>query len=156
MVFGKKKKQDGLIPSSKPEDIQRTDEQEIQRLALINEGIEKSEITQKNTLPSENSSSEVYGDEIRKYEDSELFKLTNQYKPFWNKNGIIQYKTDRIAILQRAWGRQVEFIIAFDDLTREGYRLMAIDEGKQGGQSSGGFTGGVNAYFYFQKMKYVK
>ena len=30
------------------------------------------------------------------------------------------------------------------------------DEGKNGGQSSGGFTGGVNAYFYFQNMKYVK
>ena len=51
---------------------------------------------------------------------------------------------------------QVEFIIAFDDLTEEGYRLMAIDEGKSGGDSSGGFTGGVNAYFYFQNMKYVK
>lgn len=156
MVFGKKKKQDGLLPSSKSEDIQRTDEQETQRLAMINEGVEKPEITQRDTLPSEDARSQVYGDEIRKYEDSELFKLTNQYKPFWNKNGIIQYKTDRIAILQRAWGRQVEFIIAYDDLTREGYCLMAIDEGKQGGQASGGITGGVNAYFYFQKMKYVK
>jgi len=25
-------------------------------------------------------------------------------------------------------------------LTKEGYRLMAIDEGKSGGDSSGGFT----------------
>jgi hypothetical protein len=33
----------------------------------------------------------------------------------------------------------VEFIIAFDDLTREGYRLMVVDEE---GQNSGG-------YFYF-------
>ena len=73
----------------------------------------------------------------------------------WDKNGVIQYKTEYIAILQRSWGSQVEFIIAFDDLTREGYRLMAVDEGKSGGQSSGGFTGGVNAYFYFQKIKYV-
>ena len=61
-----------------------------------------------------------------------------------------------MAILQRAWGVQVEFIIAFDDLTKEGYRLMAIDEGKSGGNSSGGFTGGVNSYFYFQRMKYVR
>jgi hypothetical protein len=79
-----------------------------------------------------------------------------EYKPTWDKDGIIQYKTEYIAILQRRWGMQVEFIIAFDDLTREGYRLMAVDEGKTGGQSSGGFTGGVNAYFYFQNMKYVK
>ena len=40
------------------------------------------------------------------------------------------------------------------NLTKEGYRLMAIDEGKTG--TGGGLSGGVNAYFYFQKMKYVK
>jgi len=51
-------------------------------------------------------------------------------------------------------GAQVEFIIAYDDLTAEGYRLMAIDEGKQA--SSGGISGGVNAYFYFQKMESVR
>ena len=50
----------------------------------------------------------------------------------------------------------VEFIIAFDDLTREGYRLKGIDEGKSDGDSSGGFTGGVNSYYYFENMKYVK
>ena len=40
-------------------------------------------------------------------------------------------------------------------ITKEGYRLMAIDEGKtiQGGA---GFSGGLNAYYYFQKMEYVK
>ena len=80
----------------------------------------------------------------------------DSYKPSWDKNGVIQYKTERIAILQRKWGTQVEFIIAFDDLTKEGYRLMAVDEGKTGGDSSGGFTGGVNSYFYFQNMKFVK
>lgn len=82
-----------------------------------------------------------------------LIMRIDQYKPAWDKNGVIQYKTEYIAILQRSWGRQVEFIIAFDDLTKEGYRLMAIDEGKSDGDSSGGFTGGVNAYFYFQKIK---
>jgi hypothetical protein len=38
----------------------------------------------------------------------------------------------------------------------ENRRLMAIDEGKTGGDSSPGFTGGVNSYYYFQNMKYVK
>jgi len=84
----------------------------------------------------------------------ELRIRTPEYKPHWNKNGIIQFKNERIAILQRAWGAQVEFIIAYDDLTAEGYRLMAIDEGKQA--STGGISGGANAYFYFQKMDYVK
>ena len=85
-----------------------------------------------------------------------LVRRVNDYKPAWDKNGVIQYKTDRIAILQRKYGMQVEFIIAFDDLTKEGYSLMAVDEGKSGGDSSGGFIGGVNAYFYFQRIKYVK
>lgn len=79
-----------------------------------------------------------------------------KYKPSWDKNGVIQFKNEHIAILQRMWGQQVEFIIAFDDLTKEGYRCIAHDEGKEGGQSSGGFTGGVNSYFYFQKMEFVR
>lgn len=80
----------------------------------------------------------------------------DQFKAQWNKNGVIQFKNQHIAILQRSFGSQVQFIIAYDQLTREGYRLMAIDEGKSGGQSSGGFTGGVNSYYYFQKMEYVR
>jgi len=77
-------------------------------------------------------------------------------KSQWNKNGVVQYKDENIAILQRMWGQQVQFIIACSQVTNEGYRLMAIDEGKEGGQSSGGFVGGLNAYFYFQKMDYVR
>jgi len=48
---------------------------------------------------------------------------------------------------------KVQFCVACDQLTKEGYRLMAIDEGQE--VSSGGWRGGVNAFFYFQKMKYV-
>ena len=92
----------------------------------------------------------------KKVRYEQLRSRINSYKPSWDKNGVIQYKTEHIAILQRKWGMQVEFIIAFDDLTKEGYRLMAVDEGKTGGDSSGGFTGGVNSYFYFQNMKFVK
>lgn len=89
-----------------------------------------------------------------RFED--LRKRVEQYKPMWDKNGVIQYKDEFVAILQRSWGVQVEFIIAYSDLTKEGYRLMAIDEGKTGGQASGSFTGGVNSYYYFQKIQYVK
>lgn len=88
--------------------------------------------------------------------NNEAKKRSSEYKTHWNKNGVIQFKNERIAILQRMWGSQVEFIVAYDDLTKEGYRLMAIDEGKEGGQASGGFTGGVNAYFYFQKIELVR
>ena len=92
----------------------------------------------------------------KKVRYQQLRSKIDSYKPNWDKNGVIQYKTEHIAILQRKWGMQVEFIIAFDDLTKEGYRLMAVDEGKTGGDSSGGFTGGVNSYFYFQNIKFVK
>ena len=46
----------------------------------------------------------------------ELHLRTPEYKKKWDKNGIIQFKNERIAILRRAYGAQVQFIIAFDDL----------------------------------------
>ena len=76
----------------------------------------------------------------------------DKFKRQWEKNGVVQFKNENIAILQRVFGAQVHFLVAYDRLTKEGYRLMAIDEGKTGGQASGGFTGGVNSYYYFQKM----
>ena len=80
--------------------------------------------------------------------------LHDHYKSQWDKNGVVQIKTQSLAILQRMWGQQVQFIVACDQLSKEGVRLMAIDEGKEG--NSGGFSGGINAYFYFQKMDYVR
>jgi len=74
----------------------------------------------------------------------QLFERTPEYKKQWDKNGVIQFKNERIAILHRPLGAQVEFIIAYDDLTAEGYELKGIDEGKTG-------DSGVNSYFYFQK-----
>lgn len=93
-------------------------------------------------------------EESKKHVQEKFREKTPKYKQNWDKNGIVQFKNERIAILQRMWGQQVQFIIAYDELTEEGYRLMAIDEGKTVGQ--GGATGGANAYFYFQNMKYVK
>jgi hypothetical protein len=96
-------------------------------------------------------------DEMRKMRKEELSNLLTrgqEYKKTWNKNGIIQFKNERIAILSRMFGSQVEFIVAYDDLTKEGYRLMAIDEGKEGG--TGNLMGGVNSYYYFQKTEFVR
>jgi len=92
------------------------------------------------------------GDKIKKQRYNDLQIRVEQYKPLWDKNGVIQYKDEFVAILARSWGRQVEFIIGFSDLTKEGYQLMAIDEGKSGGDSSGGITGGLSSYYYFQKI----
>ena len=94
--------------------------------------------------------------ESKKLMETEMANLNvkaTTYKTKWNKNGIIQFKNERIAILKRGFGKQVEFIVAFDELTEEGYRLMAHDEGKEA--TAGGFSGGVNSYFYFQKIDFV-
>lgn len=82
-------------------------------------------------------------------EDIELTKQVPEFKKFWNKNGVIQFKNDKIAILKRQLGKQVEFIIAYDDLTTNHYELKAIDEGKEGGE---GITGGISSYYYFQRF----
>lgn len=73
-----------------------------------------------------------------------------EYKAKWNKGGVIEYKDEKCAILHRIYGAQVQFIIAFSDLTKEGYKLMVQDEGKTA--STGGLTGGVDSYYYFQKF----
>lgn len=48
-------------------------------------------------------------------------------------------------------GFQVEFVIAFEDLTKEGYRLMVSDEGKESS-----FNSGLNSFYYFQKVKHIE
>ena len=86
--------------------------------------------------------------QIKKDRYSALLKRVGSYKQYWDKDGVIQFKSEYIAILQRKYGTQVEFIIAFEDLTKEGYSLMAIDEGKESS-----FASGVNSFYYFQKIK---
>jgi hypothetical protein len=89
---------------------------------------------------------------------AELTRITeqrhNEFKAMWQNGRVVQFKNDKIAILMRAFRSQVQFIVAYDQVTREGFRLMSIDEGKDA--SAGGFTGGVTSYYYFQKMEYVR
>lgn len=68
-----------------------------------------------------------------------------------DKEGVIRFKNEYIAILQRKHGFQVEFIIAFEDLTKEGYRLMVSNEGKESS-----FNSGLNSFYYFQKVKHIE
>ena len=63
-------------------------------------------------------------------------------------NETILFRNERIAILQAVMGLLPEFIIAFDDLTKNGYRLMLKDKDKDHG---GTYTGNV-ARYYFQKF----
>ena len=109
-------------------------------------------IRKENKEKEKEEKSEIKGEIKQQFQ--ELMDRSPEYKKHWNKNGVIQFKNERIAILQRSFGTQVEFIVAFDDVTKEGYRLMAIDEGKTG--NAGGVSGGANSYYYFQKMDFVK
>ena len=79
----------------------------------------------------------------------------DSFKKQWNKGALVEFKSERVVILHRMTGAIVQFLVAYDQVTKEGYRLMAIDEGKtvDGGA---GFSGGLNAYFYFQKMDNVR
>jgi hypothetical protein len=87
--------------------------------------------------------------------EKELERITlerhDEFKAHWNKDKTVQFKNDKIAILRRHVGGQVQFIVAFDQVTREGFKLMAIDEGKSidGGA---GITGGISSFYYFQKV----
>ena len=80
--------------------------------------------------------------------------MHDQTKSQWDQHGVVQYKDDKLAILKRVVGQQVQFIVACSKVTEEGYRLMSIDEGMTAQGS--GFTGGASAYFYFQKMDFVR
>lgn len=81
----------------------------------------------------------------------DLSERAKLYKSMWDKNGVIQFKSEYICILQKKWRSQVEFIVAFEDLTRDGYRLMAIDSA---GKSSDDIVpAGTESYYYFQKIE---
>ena len=78
-------------------------------------------------------------EQIRKLMDSEH----DRYKSEWQKHDVVQFKNERIAILENKHGSQVQFIVAFDQVTKEGYSLMGVSTPEDAGVS----------HFYFQKMK---
>ncbi len=73
--------------------------------------------------------------------------MDEDYKANWNKNAIIEFQNEHIALIQRKWGNQIEFIEAFDSLTKQGFVLRANES------YSGKFSGRNITYFYFQKAK---
>ena len=79
----------------------------------------------------------------------------DRFKATWDKKGTVVYKNERIAILKAENGKVVQFLVAFDQVTKEGYRLMGSGVGLDA-QSTGlaGLGGTSNTtYLYFQKMK---
>ena len=115
-----------------------------------NSTLTKSKSTSNTTPTIQNTMDTIPADLLRALTSSKH----DEFKAQWDKNGLVQFKNDKIAILKRMVGQQVQFIVAYDKITEEGYRLMAIDEGMTAEGS--GFSAGTSAYFYFQKMDYVR
>ena len=110
------------------------------------EPVNKSEENQDTNATNRQRSNQDHK-QAKKERYQDLRNRIERYKPMWDKDGIIQFKSEYVAILQRKFGMQVEFIIAFEDLTKEGYELKAVDEGKDSS-----FSSGVNSFYYFQKI----
>ena len=79
---------------------------------------------------------------------AELNRKAESIKKDWSPGETIIFKNERIAILQSVLGYFPQFIVAFDNLTKNGYRLMTCDDGQGHG---GTFSGGASRY-YFQKI----
>ena len=78
-------------------------------------------------------------DQLKKLIDSEH----DLYKSEWDKKNVVQFKNERIAVLENKHGREVQFIVAFDQVTKEGYSLMGVSTPEDAGVT----------HLYFQKMK---
>ena len=82
--------------------------------------------------------------ELKRKSESIIEEVKNSEK----YGETILFKNERIAILCSQMGLLPEFIVAFDDLTKNGYRLMLKDKDTDHG---GTYTGSA-ARYYFQKF----
>jgi len=84
-------------------------------------------------------------------EQKENKQRYDEFKSRFDKYATIKYKDEYCAKVKKI--DDISFIMAFSDLTREGYRLMAQDEG---GQFHLGIASvGAGSYYFFQKIEYV-
>ena len=78
----------------------------------------------------------------------------DRFKATWDEKGTIVYKNERIAILKASTEKFERFHVAFDQVTKEGYRLMGSGKGLDSVSQWTGLAGTANAtYLYFQRMK---
>ena len=78
----------------------------------------------------------------------------DRFKATFDEKGTIVYKNERIAILKASTEKFELFLVAFDQVTKEGYRLMGSGIGLDSVSQWTGLAGGSNTtYLYFQRMK---
>ena len=97
-------------------------------------------------------------DEIKEVTHGKTFETIKMMNALRNKDLTVIYKNERIAILRGGGGAKslIEVIVAFDELTKEGYRLMSTGSAFDlAGRSNmiAGFGGpSGNTFLYFQKF----
>lgn len=129
---------------------QQSETDDIAAAEKLSQQNEPGKTTNPQSQESSNQQKEQ-SEESKKLASQDLSERAISYKPRWDKNGVIQFKSEYICILQRKWRSQVEFIVAFEDLTRDGYRLIAIDSAVK--SSDDIVPAGTESYYYFQKME---
>jgi len=88
---------------------------------------------------------------LKEIQQKENVKRFDEIRTRFHKHETIMYQDEYCAIVKKI--TDLSFIKAFSDLTREGYRLMAQDEG---GQFHLGIASvGIDSYYFFQKIEYV-
>ena len=118
---------------------------------LSKKGIEKStELSAK----SFNEAKDVVSKESLNEQLNTLKKEGLRLKKLFQSKEVIQLKTDSIAILLRKMGKEEEFFAAYEQLTKEGYKLVLLEELREL-PIAAGFNFQVGVYFYFQHKKYI-
>jgi hypothetical protein len=87
--------------------------------------------------------------------DLELSKELVETEKNFRKKGTINYQDEYCAIVSKLGGHNGELVFAhaFSKLTKEGYRLMAQDEGSSLNLGVG--SAGLNSFYFFQKIEYI-
>ena len=75
-------------------------------------------------------------------------------KKLWKNKEIVQLKTDAIAVLFKKRGYEDEFFTEFDNLTKEGYRMMLMEPVKA--LDAGPLDIQIGNYYFFQKGSLIK
>ena len=118
---------------------------------LNSEEKEKEKEKEKAVREREKVSERAERERLKLEEEKIISKISNNY----HKYNVVIYKDEYCALLHRISGqsKEIQFIKEFSDLTREGYRMMAQDEG--GSLNLGIGTAGIDSTYFFQKIEYI-
>ena len=80
-------------------------------------------------------------------------KDSKYIKEILQSKEVIYLKTEAIAVLIRKKGNEIEFCDSFDNITKEGYKMMLNEEITD---PVPGLNVNLAHVYYFQNVKYIK